>query len=384
LAHLENPGIARGEESTMARKKPHKRVAGEQDEQHPAPPRWVDADSAFLRIIRTEHDSDTPRLVYADWLDEQGDPDRAEFIRVQCELAGLDQDGERARGLKAREAELLGEHCQRWTYGLSRFKPHLSYTFRRGFVEELECASSRSCPEVLDLLRHHAVRKLRLQGGPLAYCQLSREECRQLAECPDLAFIRELDCPTADDAESLHLLLSSPHLSGLETLRLKLSRSALEPQRREAMAALAAAPLLARLPRLDLSENYIGPEALSALLAAPQFGARELSLRGEFQPEHDGSLYYSPAGVFACVGSDGIIRLSRAPAVSSLRCLDLVYNHLDVPAIEALLESPHLDGVTRLVVGEFDALHLEAHRSALGKRFGYRLDIRPFPCAPVW
>jgi len=30
-----------------------------------------------------------PRLILSDWLDEHGDPDRTEFIRVQCELARL-------------------------------------------------------------------------------------------------------------------------------------------------------------------------------------------------------------------------------------------------------------------------------------------------------
>lgn len=33
---------------------------------------------------------DGPRLVYADWLDEQGVPIRANFIRVQCALASLE------------------------------------------------------------------------------------------------------------------------------------------------------------------------------------------------------------------------------------------------------------------------------------------------------
>ena len=32
---------------------------------------------------------DAPRLIYADWLEEHGDSARAEFIRVQCELARL-------------------------------------------------------------------------------------------------------------------------------------------------------------------------------------------------------------------------------------------------------------------------------------------------------
>ena len=45
---------------------------------------------ALLTAIADSPDEDTPRLVYADWLDENGDPDKAEFIRVQIELARLD------------------------------------------------------------------------------------------------------------------------------------------------------------------------------------------------------------------------------------------------------------------------------------------------------
>ncbi len=45
--------------------------------------------AALLRSILAAPDDDAPRLVYADWLDENGEPERAEFIRVQCELARL-------------------------------------------------------------------------------------------------------------------------------------------------------------------------------------------------------------------------------------------------------------------------------------------------------
>lgn len=44
-------------------------------------------DAAFLAMICAHLDDDGPRLVYADWLDEQGQAARAEFIRVQCKLA---------------------------------------------------------------------------------------------------------------------------------------------------------------------------------------------------------------------------------------------------------------------------------------------------------
>jgi uncharacterized protein (TIGR02996 family) len=46
-------------------------------------------DEAFLQAIIESPDDDTPRLVYADWLEEHGQAERAAFIRVQCELARL-------------------------------------------------------------------------------------------------------------------------------------------------------------------------------------------------------------------------------------------------------------------------------------------------------
>ena len=53
---------------------------------------------AFLEAILAQPDDDTPRLVYADWLEEQGDSARAEFIRVQIERARLpDWDARQVR-----------------------------------------------------------------------------------------------------------------------------------------------------------------------------------------------------------------------------------------------------------------------------------------------
>jgi len=42
----------------------------------------------FITEILANPDDDMPRLIFADWLEERGDP-RSEFIRVQCELARL-------------------------------------------------------------------------------------------------------------------------------------------------------------------------------------------------------------------------------------------------------------------------------------------------------
>lgn len=43
----------------------------------------------FARAIAASPDDDQPRLAYADWLDAAGHADRAELVRVQCELARM-------------------------------------------------------------------------------------------------------------------------------------------------------------------------------------------------------------------------------------------------------------------------------------------------------
>ena len=46
---------------------------------------------ALLAAIIANPDEDTPRLAYADLIQEAGEEERAEFIRVQCELARLNR-----------------------------------------------------------------------------------------------------------------------------------------------------------------------------------------------------------------------------------------------------------------------------------------------------
>src|SRR3712207_9189922 len=67
-------------------------------------------------------------LFRSDYLEEQGQPDRADFIRVQCELARLPAgDGlrpaTRRAELEARERELLEGHEEEWA-GLLRALIH--------------------------------------------------------------------------------------------------------------------------------------------------------------------------------------------------------------------------------------------------------------------
>jgi uncharacterized protein (TIGR02996 family) len=81
----------------------------------------------FLAAIREAPDDDAPRLIYADRLDENGEPERAEFIRVQCELAQTDSPV-----LRQREAKLLAEHHDTFAGALAA--PGLRFRFHRGFI----------------------------------------------------------------------------------------------------------------------------------------------------------------------------------------------------------------------------------------------------------
>ncbi|HJZ93342.1 MAG TPA: TIGR02996 domain-containing protein [Gemmataceae bacterium] len=64
----------------------------------------------LLRAICETPDDDAPRLVYADWLEEHGDADRAEFIRMHVQLARDPY----APGLEQRCEELFRQHWPRW------------------------------------------------------------------------------------------------------------------------------------------------------------------------------------------------------------------------------------------------------------------------------
>ena len=89
---------------------------------------------ALLAAIAARPDDDTPRLVYADWLDDHGDADRAEFIRLQCAQA---QGGPDDPAAAERADELENHHRIRWLAGVPT-GPGLRWEFRRGFPERLE------------------------------------------------------------------------------------------------------------------------------------------------------------------------------------------------------------------------------------------------------
>src|SRR5947207_10628889 len=81
---------------------------------------------AFLEDIREHPDDDTPRLIFADWLEDNGDADRAEFIRARIHrlrLAGSDsrKGDEAEEAFRWRAQALLQANWKRWAAPLAAF-----------------------------------------------------------------------------------------------------------------------------------------------------------------------------------------------------------------------------------------------------------------------
>jgi uncharacterized protein (TIGR02996 family) len=286
-----------------------------------------DLEKGFLADVVENPGDDTPRLVFADWCEDNGQSDRAEFIRVQLELARLPKwDGARVR-LRAREQALLAAHGAAWRAALPAFDGMQWGGFRRGFVAEALLSSfaalrdeawRRAAPveavsvkwpkkgetDGLGILA--GLRELRLAGQMVAHADAER-----LAACPLLTTLTVLDVTRcATGLTGLRHLVTSPHLVRLQALR------AADNSLGDGIGAvLGAAPGLAALEELDLSES--------------------------------GDAGYDGEDVFTAAG---MAELGAWPGMARVRRLDLSGHDCRHNQLLALLRSPHAAGLKELTL----------------------------------
>jgi uncharacterized protein (TIGR02996 family) len=172
--------------------------------------------AGFLQAIREAPDDIALRLVFADWLEEQGDP-LADFIRLQFEVERLREQGDdHLRQLEWREWEMLWEHRSDWLGPLGNLLREPGYDpfwFRRGLVE------TAAVPVELFLEWGEEIRRRCPVLRELALFNV-RDRGRELAQCPHLAGLATLelaDWPTGEDARAL---AASRHLVGVRNLRI--------------------------------------------------------------------------------------------------------------------------------------------------------------------
>src|SRR5262249_30848402 len=108
---------------------------------------------AFLQAIIDSPDDDASRLVFADWLDDHGQADRAAFIRLSCRP--------RSTADEARALRLLAANFKKWAGKLTFCR------FRRGFLEELVRWNPWDLMEYAEAaFARHPIRDVEINGQP--------------------------------------------------------------------------------------------------------------------------------------------------------------------------------------------------------------------------
>ena len=134
-------------------------------------------------------EEDAVRLVFADWLEENGEPDRAEFIRVQVELQAMPTECDNAfcdcqlvvcpscrkwKRLRGREKELertpaMRAEADRFAalfrltgkfatdHGFSGGTRDIRWSWSRGFVESVTCSQADFLSHAKELFSAHPI-----------------------------------------------------------------------------------------------------------------------------------------------------------------------------------------------------------------------------------
>jgi uncharacterized protein (TIGR02996 family) len=216
---------------------------------------WLDA-------CADEPDDDLRRRAFADWLEERGDHDRAEFIRLQVTLSRVRED-ERDQARVQRAAELLTRHRTEWLGPLLDVVLADAWEFPRGLPETLDLSDWRlGTAAVAELVA--SLHPARLTTLKLYDNRIGDVGAEALAATPHLARLTLLDLGDNQiRTAGAEALSATPHLPRLTLLYLR---------HNEIGDAGAASPHLARLNNLDLWNNGISAAGTEALRQA--FGDR--------------------------------------------------------------------------------------------------------------
>jgi uncharacterized protein (TIGR02996 family) len=350
----------------------------------------VPSEDTFLQAILESPDDYSPRLLFADWLDERGDP-RGELIRVQCELASLGYDP----ALPAFGYWLFGD----WDVDLASLTAVPAWQLeRQSDLLDLEW-------QLLDQNEGTWIAPMRDMVGP---CPMSSGELRDFVERPKRieeplygwdfrrglvetvrmearAFVRDADrlllsAPIHDvwlyrPAGWIRSLAGLPVLARLTALDLgeaSIYHHGMDCIRDADLVALAAYPYLSNLTTLGLSYHDIGIRGVKALVNSPNFPRLTALNLGSnpflTEPRGVETLARSPVmerltvlllgsdagGISFEMGDAGVAVLADSPRSAGLRTLGLNSSGLGLPGIEALAASPSLSGLEVLDLGDND------------------------------
>jgi uncharacterized protein (TIGR02996 family) len=345
----------------------------------------------LYRAVLANPEDDAPRLIYADWLDEHGQPERAEFVRVQCATERIPPRTARWRPLNDRAQELEREWRADWT---GRAKEMVyDARLRRGFVDRVLLTLDQFAESAAELVRLEPIRIWEFNWvsnfGPAP-------SFMKLAADPNLALVRGLVAGYYNADELLSTLTDSPHLSELKSLLVV--RRHTSPKTLAAFVAAANSltelsaedshylnlrdiwrrGMKVRLRRLALVRSYVTDQSMAQLAAAPSLsGLESLCLDGND---------FSDRGVLALaqsdyltslralslaevsIGDNGASIIARSETFRNLRVLNLMSCQIDSAGAQALADSPYLSHLECLCLDE-NRVSVEVEEE-LNRRFG--------------
>ncbi len=338
----------------------------------------------FIASIVADPTDDTSRLVFADWLDERGDAERAEFVRAQIELHRRHPEygNERVRrtafrpedeALYERQRVLLARNKATWLVGYPRWAvSSLWQSFRRGFPTAVTASSTQWLESGALLRSWTPIETVSLQRGVkgnaealagasllgltgLSLNWVGIDELRALAgsrvleTVADLALFggsRAVEIPALRAAlgalpfgavrdlrvgfdragDALDFALGeSPHLRNLRVLELW------GAMHEGAARDLFDSPNLANVTHLNVPHNPFGDDAIRGLVRS-KYPTRLVKLR------------LSNTALTAEAGR----LLADWPGLRTIVDLDLGANQLGLEGVRALSESAHLGALRRL------------------------------------
>lgn len=339
--------------------------------------------AALYAAICADPDDDTPRLVFADWLDEHGEAKRAAYIRAHVErhrrenadtpAAAVHQFSENdfVRRLDARDwrevdpelGELYAavERTEKGRFSpsargdkLPRIKGVTYSDCTRGFFSEVDVGDTekfianagaifRAAPITavrFDQLTAAQAREF-VRAGHLARVrelvfgyEAEPAAVRLIGSHRDAAGVRRLELECGDEAhEQFVALAAGPHWTGVrrfEVTDLDMEGTRLSPSPDRAVADLVRRPAFRRLEHLTSWGNNVGDATARAVATAGLTELRHLDL------------------AINIIGETGAAAIAASKQLPNLRYLDIGSNDFGGEAAAALIASPRLRSLTVL------------------------------------
>ena len=228
------------------------------------------AERELMREIAAKHANNAPRLEYADWLERNGDPLRAEYIRISCQLAGdshlnrFFDDSAYDRLLAEKAEKILMRMQKNWTaelreYGFKKIE------FQRGIIEKVTINASTCLSKVPAIFEKYptiiSAKIVELHRRDVSFVdEFLSIQCMQQLRSLDVSYSRL----GADEATKIG---NSKYLPNVETLRINQN-----PIHERGMKCILSGVGLPNLKHLDISSCNLGDEfEIDETFQNPQF-----------------------------------------------------------------------------------------------------------------